>query len=397
MTKELFTNIWVIASVWIFSIIVVGCSDVQWELQHKVEIRKIEIDTNGLDLRFNVFVENPEAIIKARVQVAEDSLFIGSVEEELNFSGTGFQAVLENASTQPTMYYRIIFENNAGTLDSINSFLTGDIMPPLVGEVSWLNCYNVESYCQLVEGVQASNVSFKVHYTGGNGGGHNGQIVSSTGVTGLTATLNPGIFENGSDSLEYVITGTPTFPSSYDTANFLLDIGGYTCYVKIPVHPSPSIGDSFQGGVVGYIFQQGDPGYDPLVPHGYIVSIPDFSGYSWGCPGSFITGANGSDLGTGELNSIEILNDCPQNGNAAHICDTYVSDGYNDWYLPSIDELLAIYQNNSQLPGFNLISQYWSSTQIDAQLAYTLYCNFGGAIGGNVKSDFYSVKAIRQF
>jgi hypothetical protein len=50
------------------------------------------------------------------------------------------------------------------------------------------------------------------------------QSVSSTGVTGLTATLSAGTF--ASCSLTYTISGTP---ASSGTASFALSIGGKTC------------------------------------------------------------------------------------------------------------------------------------------------------------------------
>jgi uncharacterized protein (TIGR02145 family) len=72
----------------------------------------------------------------------------------------------------------------------------------------------------------------KIPYTGGNGGTHSGQTVTSTGVTGLTATLAAGSFANGADSLSYAISGTP---STYGTASFALQIGGQTCTLTLPV------------------------------------------------------------------------------------------------------------------------------------------------------------------
>jgi hypothetical protein len=69
-------------------------------------------------------------------------------------------------------------------------------------------------------------VSSNVPYAGGNGDTHNGQTVTSTGVTGLTATLSAGAFAVGSGSLTYTITGTP---ATSGTATFALSIGGQTC------------------------------------------------------------------------------------------------------------------------------------------------------------------------
>jgi hypothetical protein len=51
-------------------------------------------------------------------------------------------------------------------------------------------------------------------------------VVTSTGVTGLTATLAAGSFASGAGTLTYTITGTP---ASAGTATFAINIGGQTC------------------------------------------------------------------------------------------------------------------------------------------------------------------------
>jgi hypothetical protein len=79
-------------------------------------------------------------------------------------------------------------------------------------------------------------VSASVPYTGGNGGFHSGQTVSSTGVTGLTATLSAGNFGSGAGNLSYAITGTP---ASGGTASFALNIGGQTCTLDVTVSSAP--------------------------------------------------------------------------------------------------------------------------------------------------------------
>lgn len=77
----------------------------------------------------------------------------------------------------------------------------------------------------LTSGTAASGVSSVVSYTGGNGENHSGQTVTSTSVTGLTATLSAGTFAVGAGTLTYNITGTP---ASDGTASFALNIGGQT-------------------------------------------------------------------------------------------------------------------------------------------------------------------------
>jgi len=94
------------------------------------------------------------------------------------------------------------------------------------GSIISLNCTETTNTGTLTQGTTASGVSSTVPYTGGNGGSHNGQTVTSTGVTGLTAELIVGNFATGTGSLTYTITGTP---STSGTANFALNIGGQSC------------------------------------------------------------------------------------------------------------------------------------------------------------------------
>ena len=103
--------------------------------------------------------------------------------------------------------------------------LTRTVNLPL-GTISGLTCGSATNNGTLLSTTAASSVSSVVPYTDGNGGTHNGQTVTSTGVTGLTATLIAGTFASVSGSVTYTITGTP---SGAGTATFALNIGGQTC------------------------------------------------------------------------------------------------------------------------------------------------------------------------
>lgn len=89
-----------------------------------------------------------------------------------------------------------------------------------------INCASATHSGTLISGSAASSVSSLVPYTGGNGGVYNAFSVSSTGVTGLTATISAGSFNIGNGNLNISITGTP---STSGTASFALNIGGKTC------------------------------------------------------------------------------------------------------------------------------------------------------------------------
>ena len=159
----------------------------------------------------------------------------------------------------------------------------------------------------------------------------------------------------------------------------------------------PAIGDPFLGGVLAYILQPGDPGYDANVPHGLIAAPSDQStGVIWGCYGNLVTGADGSAIGTGRQNTEDIVIGCfYPTPLAADVCDILSLGGYDDWYLPSIDELLMLRNNKTAIGGFSN-ANYWSSTQQG-----TLYAQFadfsGSAAGGISKNSSFRVRAIRDF
>lgn len=105
---------------------------------------------------------------------------------------------------------------------------------PAFSLVSAINCAGATNSGVLVKSTTASSVSSQLPYTGGNGGEYPSQTFSSTGVTGLTATLAAGTLLTGNGTVTLTITGTP---ATDGTANFAIMLGGQSCTLSLTVNP----------------------------------------------------------------------------------------------------------------------------------------------------------------
>jgi hypothetical protein len=156
-----------------------------------------------------------------------------------------------------------------------------------------------------------------------------------------------------------------------------------------------SIGDSYQGGKVAYILQTKDPGYNANVQHGLIAAPTDQGSAVWGCKGTLISGADGSAIGAGLKNTINIIKGCATASIAARLCRDLVLNGYKDWYLPSKDELNKLYINRDSIGAFGIYN-YWSSTELNSTNAWARSFDLGYVYGPN-KSSMAHVRAVRSF
>jgi hypothetical protein len=158
-----------------------------------------------------------------------------------------------------------------------------------------------------------------------------------------------------------------------------------------PTPTTYTIGQAALGGIIAYINGGGSTGTSGLV-----ATVADVSsGAAWGCAGTAISGADGTAMGTGNQNTIDIMAGCATAGIAARLCGNLVQGGYSDWYLPSKDELNALYTNKVAIGGF-ANNTYWSSTESGNFDAWTQVFVNGNQNYDDKGTAFY-VRAIRSF
>ncbi len=167
------------------------------------------------------------------------------------------------------------------------------------------------------------------------------------------------------------------------------------------------LGSYREGGVVFYL--------DETNEHGLVSDIQNLGevGIVWGCYGTEIYNSNGTSIGTGAQNTLDILAYCNEDSTAAFYAANSVSQGYDDWFLPSHDELDKMHCLSQVIDSISALNGgedfvfddhygYWSSTQDDENFAYFQDFKSGGNCTNSPESYpkrylYLSVRAVRAF
>jgi hypothetical protein len=210
-------------------------------------------------------------------------------------------------------------------------------------------------------------------------------ITTSPVATG-SHTTDAGTIGSFTSSLAGLTAGTPYYVRAYATNSVGTAYGAEVNFTTSPV--TFSIGQSYGGGIIFYIDGSGQ--------HGLIAATSDQStGAQWGCWGTTISGADGTAIGTGGQNTLDLMAGCTTAEIAARFCNAYTGGGYNDWFLPSKDELNQMYLQKTIIGGF-ADTYYWSSSEYTAGTSW--YQNFANGVQNGLNKNYtYNVRAIRAF
>jgi uncharacterized protein (TIGR02145 family) len=150
------------------------------------------------------------------------------------------------------------------------------------------------------------------------------------------------------------------------------------------------VGDYFGGG---YIVD-----FDSSSRTGLICAPMDTGWHVWGCMGTNIMGTSPS-IGSGQNNTNLILTRCSARPIAASVCADLVLNGYEDWFLPSSQELLLAYTRLRPMNIGNLGPMNYSSSEINSDLVHDVSSGlvFIGLIGQAYKWQNSGVRPFRYF
>lgn len=215
----------------------------------------------------------------------------------------------------------------------------------------------------------------------------------------ITLTAKSGYTLTGVSEDFFTVTGTTdTNPADSGVVTAIFPIADWETY---------SIGDTGPaGGLIFYINPNAaTDGWK------YLECAPvstEFTGKVWGGQGTAVTGADGKTIGTGKQNTIDIVTqfgDTEPADNkadyAAKLCNDLVSGDYDDWFLPSKDELNLMYLNLAYNDLDNFVNDYpyyWSSSEdLGNTDAFMQYFGNGTPYNSNKNSPALRVRAIRAF
>lgn len=300
---------------------------------------------------------------------------------------------------------------------------------PAIGSITGLDCGEYKLSGALFPGASAENSTITLPYSGGNGGLSPGEVITSVGVNDLTASLDTVLFNNGSGTITYHLSG---IPQSAGIAFFPLNVGGQSCTLSIPVGCGAYIGSGEWKEFSCYNLGAANTSADPFTPSWEING-----GYwQWGTaqeaaagpvgpesPQSNAGAINGWNTGIPSNNlwsdtSKTIYDPCPSNFRVPskaqweRVIESNLTSWVGTWNNSASNFSAGIFfGNNLYLPAAGLrlyndghldyrgsYGYYWSSSKMSSESAWFYYSNGANAGTSDLGTRAYgqSIRCIKE-
>jgi uncharacterized protein (UPF0147 family) len=298
----------------------------------------------------------------------------------------------------------------AATLYYVRSYSTNAIGTVYGAEIS----FTTLAVAPTLSTTAASSITKYAATSGGTITSNGGSVITVSGIcwsTNATPTTSDSKTTDGTTSGTFngsitgLTAGVTYYVSAYSTNAIGTSYGAAQSFTtSLPSTTLNIVGDAYGGGIIAYIYQNGDPGYSSVnIPVLISATSDQTSGgrVNWSNSENltkevYLSGDNYEILGAGSSNTNAIISSYGNSGTyAAKIARDYNGGGHTDWYLPSKDELNKLYINRVVIDSFNTDnSNYWTSTEANNYVANRQ--NFGnGVYAPDSKAWDFQVRAVR--
>ena len=346
-------------------------------------------------------------------EIKVGDLWYNSIELELYtyYSGSWIQVTLAPEFPKVEELDNVYAdEANAGDvlafdgLDWYNdtvSNLLGSHVIALSGDVSGSVLFDSSASVNISTTIQPNSVTLGTDTTGN-------YVNDLTAGTGVTITHTPGEGSSPTVAIGQAVGTSSSVQFAHvatDSLNITNNVVGGGNITLSPNVSSYAIGDTGPAG--GKIFIT--PSTSGNTTGKYFEAAPVAAqvlrkwatdtdpGIGLGNAETSVVGADGTDIGTGQQNTADIV---AQVGNvaatsAAVYCDEYTYGGFSDWFLPSKDELNELYVNQIIVGGF--LSSYYSTSSEYSNDAFWFQSFIDGNPNTPYKNNAYYIRPVRSF
>lgn len=416
MFKSIFRSTMIL---FISTLVLVNC-----EISDEQKLYNVSFDSNGGSAVDNVTVADGGLLKAPAVPTKTGYSFDGWYKEAVFTTAWDFDN--DTVTGDITLYgkwttalYTVTFDSNGGTeitavTAAHNSTITTPAAPTKTGEVfiSWYKDAELNSAWDFTADTVTQDITLYAKW------GYSVTFDSNEGsaVSSLTKLNGDKITKPDTPTRTYFrFDGwfkENTFNNAwdFDTDTVTQEL---TLYAKWTEYSVGNIGPTG-----GYIFYDDESdGVDNFSEWRFLETapsdLPETKHWAYLTIGesAIVPGADGTAIGTGKQNTLDIIAAVANTINAAYACDNYTIEvnaiTYDDWFLPSDDELKAIYSNliRNNLGEFknDVDSLYWTSTESQVNLdfekeyALALHPNSGGGTHDCGKEGKLYVRPIRAF